>query len=340
LAPSMAFISLDILLEILSYVDTCDLPAICRLNKATSAFAQDALYREIKHRNALDACITISNNPVLATRVRSLDLTLIATSRSDLCHKAISTALRKSVNLRALSIRFGPTGSSVLRRCTAKLVSFQCGFFCNDDVVSFLNRQTELREITLSLPHSNEARHFVDKNALPHLKKLSAPLSWARKLVPGRPTDNITIRGYSWDPSDVDLDFLAFSTSSVRDLELDHSFLYNKSLSKMTTIFPAITNLKLFSINIKILDENSERAEEFLEHTTRLLRALATLRHVTLVIQEFFPTIAHKAFLPFVVKFAEDVRQLDRFTVFLSANAGVHFTWIRNSEGWVLYNEI
>src|SRR5277367_6761491 len=72
LAMPRSEIPVDVLLDILEYVDKGDLATMCRVNKICCSYSQDVLYRDIYVGNS-KVLQTLAQSIHLAKRVRSFE---------------------------------------------------------------------------------------------------------------------------------------------------------------------------------------------------------------------------------------------------------------------------
>src|ERR1700728_1638219 len=119
-------IPVDVLRDILVYLDKGDLATICQLNKICCSCSQDFLYRDIyvETRKASRVQQTLAQSTHLARKVRSFDILF---TDSDL-----AMALRNMTSLRILKLS-GPFRMDILDRCTFKLDSFECTYWDHYD---------------------------------------------------------------------------------------------------------------------------------------------------------------------------------------------------------------
>src|ERR1700733_6934993 len=118
-------IPVDVLRDILGYVDKADLPTICLLNKICCSCSQDVLYRDIfaETLRASKVQQTHAQSTHLAKRVRSFES----------CYKDqyLAMALRNMTLLRILKLSnafYMDLLVDLLNGCTFKLDSFECGY--------------------------------------------------------------------------------------------------------------------------------------------------------------------------------------------------------------------
>src|SRR5277367_2228867 len=134
-------IPVDVLLNILDYVDKAGLAAMCRVNKICCSYSQDVLYRDIYARDSR-VHQTLAQSTHLARRVRSFS------SRSTGSDLAI--ALRNMTSLRILKLSCDPN-MDIFDGCTFKLDSFKCTFWIDygESLPKFLRSQPSLKYVTL-----------------------------------------------------------------------------------------------------------------------------------------------------------------------------------------------
>ena len=118
----------DVLLDILEYVDKTDLPIICLLNKVYCSCSQDVLYRDIYVKTPR-VQRTLARSTHLARRVRSF--------YSCLHNPDLATALRNMTSLRILKLP-DPAGidMDILAGCSFKLDTFECYYMNHRDQTS------------------------------------------------------------------------------------------------------------------------------------------------------------------------------------------------------------
>src|ERR1700728_1297775 len=107
-------IPVDVLLDILDYVDKAGLATMCRVNKICCSCSQDVLYRDINVGNST-VLRPLAQSIHLAKRVRSFE-----SMYRDPC---LATALRNMTSLRNLKFR-GDIYLGIFDGCTFKLDSF------------------------------------------------------------------------------------------------------------------------------------------------------------------------------------------------------------------------
>jgi len=184
----MPSIPVDVLREILEYVDIDDLAILCIVNKIFCSCSQDVLYREIEDGDAH----VVQKSTDIARRVRSF-----ATKHSS---PELATALRNMSSLRSLELD-GVRDESILDGCTFELDSFETSFPYFESLQNFLNSQPSLTELSIS-------------RCLPNLTRVKAFPSLLRILIPGRPVRVVIILS-PWRIDSTDLSFFTLSTTSL-----------------------------------------------------------------------------------------------------------------------------
>src|ERR1700728_250739 len=117
---SRSEIPVDVLRDILDYVDRADLAIMCRVNTICCSCSQDVLYRDlyVKTRRASKVQQTLAQSTHLARKVRSFD-TLFNTD--------LAMALRNMTSLRNLKLPID-FHIDILDGCTFKLDSLECRY--------------------------------------------------------------------------------------------------------------------------------------------------------------------------------------------------------------------
>jgi len=251
LGMSPLHLSLDVLLEILCYVDRPHLAALCRVNQVLHDVASDMLYRKIEGpTNFVPLCLNLCAYPHLAGRVRHFEINTYQCSRRlPQTYALFANTLRRLPNLRSLVLREPAPLSWMLKECSFMLQSFYCAFECDLNLVHFLESQTELQEVTLCSPL--DAGFCIPSTALPKLVKASAPSSWLNKIVPGRPVRTVIFRDR--ESAMVDLTFLSFSTVGIQKLVASASSFRDIPHAQIRHYFPALLDLTMVAINIQVL---------------------------------------------------------------------------------------
>src|ERR1700728_3436436 len=134
-------IPVDVLLDILEYVDREDLATMCLVNKICCSYSQDILYRDV-YGATHEVLRTLAQSTHIARRVRSFELL------PD--YPDLATALRNMTSLRILKFLF-ETHLDILDGCTFKLDSFGChrlGDYDDSRFGNFLSSQPSLKYVT------------------------------------------------------------------------------------------------------------------------------------------------------------------------------------------------
>src|ERR1700728_2630511 len=135
-------IPVDVLLNILDYVNKTDLATMCLLNKICCSCSQDVLYRDI-YLATPRVQQTLARSIHIAKKVRSFES----------CYNYdtdINTALRNMTSLRILKLS-SPFRMDIFDGCTFKLDSFECIYMGNHtkSFPKFLSSQPSLKYVTL-----------------------------------------------------------------------------------------------------------------------------------------------------------------------------------------------
>jgi hypothetical protein len=233
-------ILVDVLRDILDYVDKADLPNICRVNKICCSYSQNVLYRDIYIWNiSLSRVVqTLAQSTHLARRVRSFDSCY---GDSDL-----AMALRNMTSLRILKL---PTAyhTGILDGCTFKLDSFECTYLENheESFKKFLSSQPSLKYVTFPSEFGPTASSSLEETCLPNLTRINARFSSLPYLIPGRPLNEVISSGSAWNEDSIDLSFFALSTTPIQKLSIDYSYLYPTPMDLLASFLPSLTHFKL-----------------------------------------------------------------------------------------------
>ena len=231
----MPSIPVDVLREILEHVDKAGLATLCQVSKICCSYSQDVLYRDIFG----DAPVvqTLARSTHLAKRVRSFDIP------GD-C-PGLGTALRNMSSLRHLSIH--AENPHVLEGCTFKLVSLDCNFRDDEQFRKFLSSQPGLTDIGLASRFDHSCP--FDESSLPNLTRISTYyFSWLPHLIPGRPVREVILHNGWSEKNTFDLSVFALSTTPIRKLTIDYTFLYPTTPGPvLAQIFPSLTHLSIDS---------------------------------------------------------------------------------------------
>jgi hypothetical protein len=227
----MPSIPVDVLREILEYVDKNDLATLCRVNKICCSCSQDVLYRVIHTDNIL-VIRTLAQSTDLAKRVRSFNIPHDG--------PGLNTALRNMSSLRRFNIR-RINNISILDGCTFKLDTISCDSRYSNSLEQFLNNQPSLTNVTLYA--STEPPPF-SMSGLPNLTRVAAEHSWLRILIPGRPVTDVDMIEF-WPMDTIDLSYFTLSTAPIHSLKIPYDYIYLMPKSHLVSIFPSIADLVL-----------------------------------------------------------------------------------------------
>jgi hypothetical protein len=247
-------ISIDVLQHILGHLDEASLVKICQLNKICCFYSQNVLYRKIQVYENFKVLETLAHSTHLARRVRTF--CIFTLSEQTIPNELLRKSLQNMTNLTLLW--FGcPADFSVLDGCTFRLVSFHASFYQTEHLVPFLHSQPSLTDVTIApssegfanAPSSNDVAFA--STCLPNLTQISADLSWLQQLIPNRPVSKVMSIG-NRDP--VDLSIFTLSTAPIRELSIDHFYLYTP-VPLLASIFPSLTFL---SFSYSAFDDSKE----------------------------------------------------------------------------------
>jgi hypothetical protein len=191
----MPSIPIDILLLILDHVDKADLLTICLLNKICCSCSQGVLYRDIRILVYGNTAViqTLAESTHLAKRVHSLKINGYGTKICD--NPELWTSFQNMTNLRSLHLQCFTGQFSVLSRCTFKLASFSCDHFYFKPLHRFLTSQPSLTDVELGILLGS-ANFKFGPTVLPNLTRLSTYTPWLSQLIPNRPVNEVTWKGY------------------------------------------------------------------------------------------------------------------------------------------------
>jgi hypothetical protein len=231
-------IPVDVLLNILDYVDNAGLATICLLNKICCSCSQDVLYRDI-HVTVYSREVhrTLAQSTHLARRVRSFD--------SYYCEPDLAAALRNMTSLRILKLSTN-FHMDILDGCTFKLDSFECLYLHNysESLPKFLSGQPSLKYLTLP-QYFARTMPSLEATCLPNLTRIDASFEWLPYLIPGRPLNEVYSPGYIRYEHSKDLSFFALSTTPIQKLMIDSSYLYPTPVHLFASFLPSLTHFTL-----------------------------------------------------------------------------------------------
>ena len=267
-------IPLDVLDVIFRNLNPQDLSTWCRVNKAVFSLAFEALYRNLHptRRNLMPLCLKLCNDSNLALLVRSFT---IYDNSVEMYFGIIQDTLLLLPRLHTLNLFIGQYGSWVLPRqkpCPFTLQAFSSSFFCDQDMISFLDSQPEVKRLTISGPIYAAALQAITSRTIPHLTSIHAPLSVVEVLAPNRPIDVVTTfctsgPDQSTTPS---ISCLSRTTSpfGVQRLILNFVYLRNIGCKQIAQAVPRLLFFRIDADDVKP-DDN--------EVCTRALRAVQHL---------------------------------------------------------------
>ena len=263
-------IPLDVLGVIFRNLNPRDLSTCCRINKAVFSLAFEALYRNLHptRRNLMQLCLKLCNDSKLALLVRSFT---IYDNSVDMYLGIIQDTLPLLPRLHTLNLFIGHYGSWVLPRqkpCPFTLQAFSSSFFCDQDMVSFLDGQTEIKHLTILGSFNQAALRAITSRTVPHLTSIYAPFSVVGALAPERPIGVVTTfytcdQEKSTAPS---ISCLSRTTSPFGVQRLILNFVYLRDIG-CEQLAQAVPHLAFFTIDA---DDVKPDEEEVRSRTLRM----------------------------------------------------------------------
>jgi hypothetical protein len=231
-------IPVDVLLNILDYVDKAGLAIMCRVNKICCSCSQDVLYRDIQCDIHMFECVhrTLAQSTHLARKVRSYD--------PRYCGSDLAMALRNMTSLRILKLP-PAFNMDILDDCTFKLDSFECSYLNDyrESFPKFISSQPSLKDVTLVSFGSTVPS--LEATCLPNLTRMEATFPWLPYLIPGRPLNEVILTGYTLNEHSIDYSFFALSTTPIRKLTIDYSYVYPTPVHLLASFLPSLTHFTL-----------------------------------------------------------------------------------------------
>src|ERR1700733_1103229 len=230
-------IPVDILLNILEYVDKAGLATMCRVSKICCFYSQDVLYRDIYVETPI-VQQTLAKSTQLARRVRSFE--------SCYDDPDLAMALRNMTSLCILKLS-GAFHVNIFDGCTFKLDSFECTnlIFHGESFRKIFYVQPSLKYVKLPSYFDYTVSSPLEATCLPNLTRINAMFHLLRYLIPGRPLNEVVLDGsYSYVDSIV-LSFLALSTTPIQRLTFDHSCLQSTPGHLLASFLPSLTHFTL-----------------------------------------------------------------------------------------------
>jgi hypothetical protein len=230
-------IPVDVLRDILDYVDKADLPNMCLLNKICCSCSQNVLYRNICVKTP-KVQQTLAQSAHLARRVCSFD-----SSYED---ADLAMALRNMTSLRTLKL-LGEFHVDILDGCTFKLDSFECTYLdnCSEFFQNFLSSQPSMKSVTLPLDFDYTVSSPLEATCLPNLTRINAAFPWFPHLIPGRPLKEVIMVGSTSHGHSIDWSFFTLSTTPIQKLTVDYSQLYPTPGHLLASFLPSLTHFTL-----------------------------------------------------------------------------------------------
>jgi hypothetical protein len=232
-------IPVDVLRDILGYVDQAGLAAMCRVNKICYSYSQDLLYRDISVRTPRVEQ-TLIQSTHLARKVRSFS--------SRLTGPDIAMAFRNMTSLRILKLSTIPLSLDIFEGCTFKLDSFECTYLGNfgKSLPKFLSSQPSLKYVILPINVGSRVLS-LEVTCLPNLTRIHTTFFWLPDLIPGRPLNEVIATGYGYTLNEhpIDLSFFALSTTPIQKLTIDYSYLSPTPVHLLASFLPSLTHFTL-----------------------------------------------------------------------------------------------
>jgi hypothetical protein len=229
-------IPVDVLQDILEYVDKAGLAIMCRVNKICCSYSQDILYRDIRVEDPR-VHQTLAQSTHLAKRVRSFN--------SYCTGPYLTDSLRNMTSLRILKLT-DSFYSDFVDGCTFKLDSFECKYFTDiSSFPKFLSSQPSLKYLTLPTKSGSTVSTSLEATCLPNLTRIKGTFPWLPVLIPGRPLNEVISAGYTPIEHSIDLSFFALSTTPIQKLTIDYSYLFPTPVHLLASFLPSLTHFTL-----------------------------------------------------------------------------------------------
>ena len=270
-------IPLDVLEVIFRNLNPQDLSTCCRVNKAIFSLAFEALYRNLhpNRRNLMPLCLKLCNDSNLALLVRSFT---ICDNSVEMYYGIIQDILLLLPRLHTLRLFIGQYGSWVLPRqkpCPFTLQAFASSFFCDQDLVSFLDGQPEIKHLTISGPYNPTdaaALRAITSRTIPHLTSIYAPLSVIEVLAPNRPIDFVTTFCTSNPDRSIipSISCLSRTTSplGVQRLILNFVYLRNIGCEQLAQAVPHLLFFRIDADDVEADNDEVRRTLRAVQHLT------------------------------------------------------------------------
>ncbi|KAF8148244.1 hypothetical protein B0H34DRAFT_668974 [Crassisporium funariophilum] len=222
-------LTLEAYRNILKHVGSrADVAALCRVSKGFRHVAERALYNTLflgSDNEAVLLCHTLANSMRLSALVDALTISLLEevessdsegevyddepTELPDMYWTSVSQALQQTVHLRYLNIHInnGSTTSTawILDKSVFQLRKFHCDFDWDQNLVNFLDRQTDLQDLYIldykshedsDTPTTSSAPSprsmILRDHSIPNLSTLECTFPEAAvAIVPGRPITHL-----------------------------------------------------------------------------------------------------------------------------------------------------
>ena len=242
-------IPVDVLLNILDYVDQESLAIMCRVNKICCSYSQDVLYRDISVKTPRVVQV-LARSTHLARRVRSFE--------SWYDGQGIAETLRNMTSLRILKFR-SEFHMAILDGCTFKLDSFECYYLLDSDELpfrKFLSGQPSLKYVKFPQYFPSKGPLSLEATCLPNLTRINATFPWLPYLIPGRPLNEVIIIGSTSYEHSIDFSFFALSTTPIQKLTIDYFRISPTPIHTLASFLPSLTHFTLRVWNYILFFEN------------------------------------------------------------------------------------
>ncbi|KAF7329761.1 F-box domain-containing protein [Mycena kentingensis (nom. inval.)] len=242
----MASLPFDVLMEILPLLHAKDLPALARANKDLSYYALNRIYASIPAKSFVPAAGSILANPALALRVKSIKITqaVHGSGLSKTLVDLVNDVLATTPNLRHLTLDAEGPYSHLLSGTACRLHTFSCCFYTSADLVDFVQRQSELEELSLThslVPIPHEPFFF------PKLCRLVAPMSWVDEILPNSVVSHLEITSIRRHTS---LVFQKLPAAALRYLKLPFFAVKNMHPTVLRDMMPTVESLALVNVGL------------------------------------------------------------------------------------------
>ncbi|KAG5653166.1 hypothetical protein H0H81_002008 [Sphagnurus paluster] len=280
-APRYALVCMELTLEAYRNIvkhlrNRADIANLCRVSKGFQYVCERPLYntlymRDVRH--SISLCTTLADQPRLSVLVDALTIYLSAEDENDSDDDSeddtrdgaeslhlpadywtsIANALQQTTRLRYLNIHINCNSDRavawIFNKCAFQLRRFHCDLNWDQDLVAFLNQQTDLDDLYIidynetgaTLPETMTTipspSLTLDTHSLPNLSTLECTFSEASvAIVPGRPITHLKTCFSRSDPSEKSAEMkllfskMKLSTQPLRGLDIADS-TYSEAFS-------------------------------------------------------------------------------------------------------------